>query len=251
MSNIDTSLPICGQATLSPTTPTNNKVTITWANASDQGGSNLVAGQEKSCEVTENGQTCTVTLRDTAGNSQTCISPVVSNIDKTPLTASIVASTSQWTNQNVVLTLTTNKVLAEVPVGWQAVVGEDKKYTKTLTTNEQGNLSLRDVAGNTTNVSFDVGNIDKTAPSCGTNWTMHPDAQTPTKEPVTLTLAGSQDGESGLVGSQTLSCTVSEKGSTCVVSVADVAGNTASCTSPVVQHIDTIPPQVADIPDQS
>lgn len=82
VTKIDTIAPSCGTFDQTPTGVSQGPVTMRMTGASDAGGSALKADLNLSCEVSVNGGTCTVVLEDTAGNSQTCTSPVVTTIDQ-------------------------------------------------------------------------------------------------------------------------------------------------------------------------
>ncbi|MDO4713292.1 MAG: hypothetical protein Q4B28_01150 [bacterium] len=127
-----------GQITANPSILTHQDVTLTLTTNEDivtPDGWVKGANARTFTKTVATNQELVVSLVDVAGNSAEARF-TVSNIDKSPVTGEITGNPTAWTNQKVTLTLTTNKVLAEVPAGWQAVAGESKKYTKILTANE-------------------------------------------------------------------------------------------------------------------
>ena len=103
----------------------------------------------------------TVTITDLAGNTST-IDVKVTNIDKTEIEADVKYSTTIWTNKDVTVTITLNKAIKEIE-NWK--LSEDgKTLTKVFTSNEEKELEVQDLAGNTKKLKVSVANIDKTAP---------------------------------------------------------------------------------------
>ncbi len=93
-------------------------------------------------------------------------------------------------------------------------------------------VTISDVAGNTTTCTSPVNRVDATAPTCGT-WS-------PSASPWKVsgaqgfTLSGSTDAGGSGINVEGGSCTTgSTNGTTCTVTISDVAGNTRVCTSPV------------------
>lgn len=115
----------------------------------------------------------------------------MTNIDKIAPTGTVSYSTTAWTNQDVTMTLATNEDIA-TPDGWTKV--DDKHYTKIVSANETGIVTIQDLAGNTADVNYSVTNIDKVVPNCG-NWTYNP--TTPTSGDVVATLSNSTDNTGG------------------------------------------------------
>lgn len=71
-------------------------------------------------------------------------------------------STSEWTNQNVIVTITSDKEIEGVS---NFKLSKDKKtLTKEVSKNEEKTLRISDLSGNYTNVAYKVSNIDKTLP---------------------------------------------------------------------------------------
>ena len=115
----------------------------------------------------ENNSKETITLQDEAGNTKK-IEINVENIDKVkPIIEEIKYSINEQTNQNVTVTITTNKIVQEIE-GW--TLSEDKKtLTKEYTENtsaEGEKIDIKDLAGNSPekDAIVKITNIDKIAP---------------------------------------------------------------------------------------
>jgi hypothetical protein len=107
ITNIDKTAPTCGTRSYAPTTPTSGNVTATLSGSTDLGGSLMYTNDRiKTCTLTGNATTCSVTIGDHAGNTTTCTSSTVGNIDRSSPTCSIHYSTTAPTNQSVTATLT-------------------------------------------------------------------------------------------------------------------------------------------------
>lgn len=71
-------------------------------------------------------------------------------------------STLEWTNQNVILTITSNKELQQAS-GFN--LSEDKKIlTKEFSRNTKDKITIRDLSGNCEELEYDISNIDKEMP---------------------------------------------------------------------------------------
>ena len=104
----------------------------------------------------------TVTIKDLAGNTAT-VTVKIANIDKTAPTAQVSYSTTELTNQDVVVTIKANKQLQAIN-GW-TLLSDKQTLTKTYTSNTTETVTIKDLAGNTTTVTIRVDNIDKTDPA--------------------------------------------------------------------------------------
>ena len=102
-------------------------------------------------------------------------------------------STTNWTNQDVVATLTTTKVVTK-PSGWSGAA-TGTSFTKSYSVNTTETVNFSDLVTNTNSANVSITNIDKTAPVCG-SWSYSPTV--PTSGNVIATLAGSTDGSSGI-----------------------------------------------------
>ena len=83
-------------------------------------------------------------------------------IDKTAPIANNSLSTTNKTNKDVVVTLSTSEEI-NTPDGW--VMVDNTTFTKVYTKNVDEILTISDLAGNTTDVRIIVNNIDKEVPS--------------------------------------------------------------------------------------
>ncbi len=101
-------------------------------------------------------------------NSQTGnATPVTIQKDTTPPTATITASTTNPTNQDVTLTLTANEPI-QAPADWTEVPGSNgTQFTRVISANENVSVSITDTAGNTQTspIVLNVTNIDKDKPT--------------------------------------------------------------------------------------
>ncbi len=83
-------------------------------------------------------------------------------IDKTGPEAQVSLNKTELTNQDVIVTIQANEECQEIS-GW--TLSQDKKsLTKTYTENKTEQIILKDKAGNESNVTVEVKNIDKVAP---------------------------------------------------------------------------------------
>jgi hypothetical protein len=87
ITNIDTTLPNCGTRSYAPTTSTNGNVVATLTGSTDNESGIATAGG--TCILTNNATTCNVQISDNAGNTRTCTSNTVNNIDRAPPTATV------------------------------------------------------------------------------------------------------------------------------------------------------------------
>ena len=104
----------------------------------------------------------TVQCFDKAGNSAT----YTFIYDATAPTATVAYSTTDWTKNSVVATITASEPIANAPDGWTKS-DDGTTLTKTFTTNGDENVDLCDAAGNCATVAVSVKNVDKTAPTIG------------------------------------------------------------------------------------
>jgi len=101
----------------------------------------------------------TITIKDLAGNeAQANIE--INNIDKTGPSVKVEYSTKNPTKENVKVTITSNEEIQSV-TGW--TLSSDKKtLTKEYTENTIETITIKDLAGNETQVNIEITNIDKT-----------------------------------------------------------------------------------------
>lgn len=144
--------------------PTNKNVTATinsdeqiqeiagWTLSSDK----KVLTKEYSRNANEN-----ITIKDLAGN-ETQVNIEINNIDKTVPIANVGYSTKEITKDNVTVTITSNEEVQEIE-GWD--LSSDKKtLTKEYIENTKETITIKDLAGNETQVNIEITNIDKTLP---------------------------------------------------------------------------------------
>lgn len=173
VSNIDKTAPN-GSISGNPSNWTNQDVTLTF-NGTDSGGSGVrrvrrpngtwVNGSTASQTVSSNG-TYTFRVEDNAGNIRD-VSANVNRIDKTAPTGSISGNPSNWTNQDVTLTMNASDSQSGVrrvrqPNGTWV---NGSTASQTVSSNGTYTFRIEDVAGNTRDVSATVNRIDKTTPS--------------------------------------------------------------------------------------
>lgn len=199
-----------GDLSASPTTLTNENVTITLSNIKDFGASgvkgvylpngNFMMGSTLSYSVSTNG-TYDFIIEDNVGN-RTTKSIYVGNIDKSVPTATISQTPTSYTNQDVMLTL--SDVSDSGVSGLKHIVMPDGKVVTDfdgisyiVPQNGTYSFEIWDNAGNQTVKSITVSNIDKLSPTADLNASTN----TATNENVLLTLSNIRDtGVSGLKG---------------------------------------------------
>lgn len=140
-------------------------------------------------------------------------------------------SGTAWSSGNVTFTLSNS-----TDTGGSGIDVDGGSCTVTVN-GGRCSVTIRDNAGNTTSCQSPSARIDTTAPTCGT-W--NPATQGWGKTSINFTLSNSTDSQSGIdvAGG---SCTVTQDGQNCQVTIRDRAGNTRSCNSPN-GRIDNTPP---------
>jgi HYR domain-containing protein len=199
--------------------------------------------------------TGTVTATDVAGNTASFTSPAV-KIDKTPPTTTASASgqagANGWYTGNVSVTLTATDALSGVARTTYSVDGgAPLTYSGPITIKGDGHHTVQfastDVAGNVEATRSLAVNIDTTKPTLtfGTP-APAPNAAGWNNTPVSIPFTAS-DATSGVAStnpaSSPLVLSTQGKSVNGTVTVTDVAGNTASFTSPAVK-IDLTPPTI-------
>jgi hypothetical protein len=163
-----------------------------------------------------------------------------------PVINSIIGNPTDWTNQNVTLTInaTDETALGDLntpPYSFDNGANYQFTNTKTFTTNEIVNVRVRDLAGNFTNQQVIINRIDKQNPAITLpqGWVSSYPVNTITVQQLLATYNIS-DGASGVNTSLT---TISNFNPTVIgsynplISVTDNAGNTFNYTSPIVNII--------------
>jgi len=218
-------------------------LTLTWACADDLSGP--VDNQVQRSLINDGAdQTATGLCRDRAGNEATDRRTGF-NLDKTPPTlewTTPAANAAGWYNTDVAITFTTDDAVS-------GVAGTSQASPLVLTSDGDavtGTVTVTDVAGNSATFTSPVVRIDKTPPTLV--WAAASPAANAAgwhNSDVTWAFTTNDEG-SGVAGtSQPSPVVLTSEGAavTGTVTVTDVAGNTATFTSPVVR-IDRTPPVV-------
>ena len=173
-------------------------------------------------------QTATASVTDLAGNTTTVTEHI--NVDKTAptLTAArdIVANANGWNNSDVTVSFEASDALSGGVTSPSAqVIGEGFHQTATAT--------VTDLAGNSTTVSIEHINVDKTAPSLTATPNIAANENGWNNSDVTISFEGS-DALSGGVSNPDSQVFGEGADQTATASVTDLAGNT---TTIQYQHI--------------
>lgn len=162
---IDDSAPT-GNISANITTPTNSDVTLTLV--VDEILQKIPNGWQQDTTnpkiftkiISENG-IVHVEIEDLSGNKNS-LTFEVKNIDKTSPAGTISPDKTDWTKDNVTLTLKTSKPI-ETPNDWKKV--DDTTFTKIIEENTNNKVILIDTVGNSSlKIAYDVPNIDKNKP---------------------------------------------------------------------------------------
>ena len=208
---IDNVKPTCGSND-GKTTWTNQAFTIRQYCSDDASG---CTENPYSKRFTSSTKTYTFTIKDRAGNTNTCKANVYLDVDK-PTCGTNDGKTS-WVNKDY-----TANVNCKDTGGSGCT---QSKFSKKLTTDGRtDSITIRDVAGNTTSCTVNKY-LDKTKPTCGgitgqsTSWT---------KNNRTISVKCS-DNLSGCTKSS-FSTTFNYSAKTDTITIKDSASNTRSCT---------------------
>ena len=146
--------------------PTNTNVTaIITAEEELQGINNWVLSSDhyQLTRIYSENANEPVTIYDLAGNEKT-LQVQINNIDKTEITASIDYDNKKLTNQDVTVTIKTNKTLViDHLQDWQ-LINDNKAMKKVYTSNVDEVVNIIDDHGNKKAVNIEINNIDKTGP---------------------------------------------------------------------------------------
>jgi hypothetical protein len=172
----DSSAPVISSVTKSTSSWTNGNVSVT-VKASD-----VLSGLAAQAYSFDNGQTwqasntkafsqnvatINIKVKDNAGNIASS-SASITNIDKTAPSISINGNTTNWTKENVTITITATdnaSGLASQAYSFDGGNTWQAGNAKTYTTNTSNiNIKVRDTLGNETSKSITISNIDKEAP---------------------------------------------------------------------------------------
>ena len=169
VNNIDKTAPNV-QVNYSTKAITNENITVTLlANEEVQAieGWNLLADKKTLTKVYQENKTEEINVYDIAGN-KTKVNVEVNNIDKSEPDVQVNYSTTKITNQNVIVTITSNKDIKPIQ-GWTLSV-DKKKLTKAYQENRTEEVKVYDTAGNEKRVTIEVNNIDKSGPDVQVNY---------------------------------------------------------------------------------
>ena len=141
--------------------PTNKNVTATinsdeqiqeiagWTLSSDK----RVLTKEYSRNANEN-----ITIKDLVGN-ETQVNIEINNIDKTVPIANVGYSTKEITEEKVKVAIVANEEVQNI-VDWELSTNK-KILTKEYSTNTKETITVKDIAGNETQVNIEINNIKK------------------------------------------------------------------------------------------
>ena len=254
----------------STTNPTNQPVLVTltstkalgnpstWTTVADNsfltGWSTADEGLTWTRTFTNNAN-ITITVMDLHGNTAD-VNITISNIDTTGATVDVGYSTTELTNQDVLVTLTSNKDLraishwtGEYATGWTNPSGDLRVWERPFTADVDTTVVVMDLAGNTTNVNIKIENID-TDPAV---ITITPSHTYESNKNVTLTLTSNKDlrdvshwtgnteGWTRVNATTFTRVVTSNTTEPIVVTVKDLAGNETISEEVTVDNIDTTP----------
>ena len=233
---VDTGVPTCTIASSNTNwTSSDIKLTITGSNAgaasvesySWDGGTTFNGTTTKT--VGTNG-TYTAKVKNSAGTVGTCTFNV-NNIDKTTPTCSISSSNTGWTNQNITLTITgyNTGVSGIASYSWDGGSTFNTTRTKTVGSSTTYTAKVKNGAGTIGTCTFNVTNIDKTAPTCTVS-----KSNTGTTTGVTTTVTCNDTGGSTCDTSRSQTGETGKKNGTYTYTVYDKAGNSGTCSVTVV-----------------
>jgi hypothetical protein len=221
-------------ATILPSEP------ITFTNLDELTETLLFDVEAKTLTFTENGS-FKLKFVDRAGNPG-AVSVSVENIDKEAPVGSLTYSTTDWTKEDVTVTVkmtesVTFSNLGDLPNSVTFEEVENLTYNVTFSENDSVTLEFEDAAGNTGEVKINVANIDKVAPTAEVSYS----TTGPTNQDVVVTIDPNEEVtilNNG--GSPTI--TFTENGEFEFLFV-DRAGNTGTAQV-IVQNIDKVAPEI-------
>ncbi|WP_053361178.1 Ig-like domain-containing protein [Bacillus sp. FJAT-27251] len=178
---------------------------------------------------------------DRAGNTGS-VTVSVENIDKEAPVGSLTYSTTDWTNEDVIVSVgMTESVeftnLETLPETVDFEEKDSKTYNLTFSENENVTLEFKDAAGNTGEVEINVANIDKVVPTAEVSYSK----TKPTNQDVVVTIEPSE--EVNILNNEgSPSITFTENGEFEFLFV-DRAGNTGTAQVKV-ENIDKVAPEI-------
>ena len=229
INNIDKTVPKVnvGYSTKNPTKG-NVKVTIT-SNEEVQSVPGWILSSDKNTLTKEYSTNTkeTITIKDLAGNETQAIIEI-NNIDRTGPIVNVEYSTKNPTRENVKVTITSNEKIQSV-TGW--TLSSDKKtLTKEYSGNTKETITIKDLAGNETQATIEINNIDRTGPSVNVGYS----TKNPTRENVTVTITSNKEVQSvtgWTLSSDKKTLTKEYSGNTKeTIAIKDLAGNETQAT---------------------
>ena len=197
--NIDKTTPTCSIASSNTNwTSSDITLTVTGSNSGVSGvasyswdGTNFNSTRTK---TVGSNATYTAKVKNGAGTVGTCTF-AVGNIDKTTPTCTLTSSNTSWTNQNITLTVAgSNSGVSGISgYSWDGST-YSSATTKSIGSNANYTVKVKNGAGTVGSCSLNVTNIDKTTPTCSisssnTNYT---------SSDITLTITGTPKGGSAI-----------------------------------------------------
>ena len=135
-----------------------------------------------------------ITIKDLAWNSKR-VNYSINNIDTTNPSWTVTYSTTGWTNSSVTVTITCSdddSGCNMINIDWWTKNTTNKTYSKSFSDNTSWSITIKDNVWNTSDISYNINNIDLVAPS----WTVVYSNIHWTKNSVTVTITCS-DNDSG------------------------------------------------------
>ncbi len=253
VSNIDKVAPTAPTFSATPTTPTNGNVTVTITYPVDASTKQYKVGSGgtwtayTSAVIVTTNNTVYARGIDEAGNTSTEATCIISNIDKTPPTATVSYSTTAPTNQNVTATITPSETVT--------ITNNGGLSTYTFTANGSFTFNFTDIAGNTGSVVATVNNIDKIPPAppnislASGTYSAIQTVSVVAVEPGVVSIRYTLDGSDPTVSSTSYTSAISISTTTTFkIRAWDAAGN-ASVVATYTYTFDTTPPTVTFSPN--
>ena len=224
---LDKDKPTCGSNNGTNKWTGNNRTVSVNCNDKSNGSGCSKASFSKTFSTTT--KTSTITIKDVAGNTNSC--PVNVYVDKTkPSCGGITGANTSWTKSNRKVTVGCNDSNSGC---------SNPTFSKTFnSTTKIGYITIKDKVGNTNSCAVNAY-VDKTAPTCGsvsgasTSWT---------NRNRTITV-GCNDSNSGCGSS--FSKTFSSTAKTGTITIKDKVGNTKNCSVNV--YIDKTAPTCGSV----
>ena len=150
-----------GTITYSPQNKTKENVTATIT--FNRNGATILNNDGKNTYVFTKNDEFTFIYQDEYGFDGEA-KATVTWIDNEGPKATVKYDIEEITNQNVVVTITTDEKIANQVDGWEFTNDDNTEMTKTYSSNTEETINLQDELGNSSEVQISVQNIDKTPP---------------------------------------------------------------------------------------